>query len=80
MISQETIIHPIPPMVNGETTFDRMPSLLTVDEAAAVLRVNRKTLYEAVRLNEVPGTVRIGKAIRIGRDAIRKWVRSKDGK
>ncbi|AKF85846.1 hypothetical protein MFUL124B02_17640 [Myxococcus fulvus 124B02] len=41
------------------------PEFLTVDEAAALLRVNRKTLYEAIRLGQVPGVVRIGKALRI---------------
>jgi hypothetical protein len=35
-------------------TIDRMPSLLTVDEAAAFFRINRKTLYEAIRLEQVP--------------------------
>lgn len=43
------------------------PSFLTVDEAAALLRVNRKTLYEAIRLDQEPGVVRIGKALRIRR-------------
>ncbi|AGC44556.1 hypothetical protein MYSTI_03244 [Myxococcus stipitatus DSM 14675] len=41
------------------------PSFLTVDEAAALLRVNRKTLYEAIRLGQVPGVVRIGRTLRI---------------
>lgn len=47
--------------------------LLTVDEAAALLRVNRKTLYEAIRLQRVPGVVRVGKVIRIGRSALVAW-------
>lgn len=46
------------------------PEFLTVDEAAAFLRVNRKTLYEAIRLGQVPGVVRIGKALRIRRAAL----------
>ncbi|NTX15502.1 helix-turn-helix domain-containing protein [Myxococcus sp. CA056] len=49
------------------------PTFLTVDEAAALLRVNRKTLYEAIRLGQVPGVVRIGKALRIRRDALVTW-------
>lgn len=54
-------------------------ALLTVDEAAQMLRVNRKTLYEAIRLNEIPGVVRIGKAIRIGRMALHTWI-AREGK
>lgn len=48
--------------------------LLTVDEAAEVLRVNRKTLYEAIRANQVPGVIRLGKVIRIGRAALLAWI------
>ncbi len=46
------------------------PEFLTVDEAAALLRVNRKTLYESIRLGQLPGVVRIGKALRIRRETI----------
>ncbi|MCP3163312.1 helix-turn-helix domain-containing protein [Myxococcus qinghaiensis] len=49
------------------------PTFLTVEEAADLLRVNRKTLYEAIRLGQVPGVVRIGKALRIRRDALVTW-------
>ena len=51
-----------------------LPPVLTVDEAASLLRVNRKTLYEAVRAGEVPGVVRVGRSIRIGRDALLRWM------
>ena len=56
-------------------TIDRLPSLLTVDEAAAFFRINRKTLYEAIRLEQVPGVVRFGKSIRLGREALKRWIR-----
>lgn len=48
--------------------------VLTVEEAAALLRVDRKTMYEAVRRHEVPGVVRVGRAIRIGRAAFDSWL------
>ncbi len=51
-----------------------LPQVLTVDEAARLLRVNRKTLYDAVRAGEVPGVVRLGRSIRIGRDALLRWM------
>jgi len=54
-------------------TADRLPSFLTVDEVAAFLRVNRKTLYEAIRLNQVRGAVRFGKVIRLSREALLRW-------
>jgi excisionase family DNA binding protein len=46
---------------------------VTVDEAARMLGVNRKSLYTAIARGEVPGVVRIGRAVRIGRDAILRW-------
>lgn len=51
-----------------------LPPVLTIDEAARLLRVNRKTLYDAVRAGEVPGVVRLGRSIRIGRDALLRWM------
>jgi excisionase family DNA binding protein len=50
---------------------------LTVDEAAALLRVNRKTLYESIRLGQIPGVVRVGKSLRLRRAAL---VQSSPGK
>lgn len=55
------------------------PDALTVDEAAALLRVNRKTLYAAIAANQVPGVVRIGQVIRVGRSALLEWLRGKPG-
>ncbi len=57
-----------------ERSVDRLPSLLTVNEAAAFLRVNRKTLYQAILAGEIPGVVRLGRAIRLGRDAVLDWI------
>jgi excisionase family DNA binding protein len=56
---------------------DSRDVLFTVEEAATFLRVNRKTVYEAVRSNQLPGVVRLGKAIRIGRAALREWIRGR---
>lgn len=52
-----------------------LPPALTVDEAAELLRVNRKTLYEAIREDQVPGVIRLGRTIRLGRDALLDWLR-----
>ena len=56
-----------------------LPPALTVDEAARLLRVNRKTLYDAVRDGRVPGVIRMGRSIRIGRDALLGWLRGNGG-
>jgi excisionase family DNA binding protein len=56
---------------------DHAPLFLTVAEAAELLRVNRKTLYEAIRLGQVPGVARLGKTLRIRRAALVEWTASK---
>ncbi|WP_281255475.1 DNA-binding protein [Cystobacter ferrugineus] len=40
--------------------------------------MNRKTLYEAIRLEQVPGVARIGKTLRIRRAALLEWTAGKD--
>ena len=48
---------------------DDLPLLLTVDEAAEVLRIGRNGAYAAVANGGIP-SVRIGRTIRIPRDAL----------
>ncbi|MBZ4331073.1 helix-turn-helix domain-containing protein [Corallococcus sp. AS-1-12] len=55
------------------------PSFLTVDEAAELLRVNRKTLYEAIRLGQVPGVVRLGRCVRLSRATMLSWSTGQGG-
>ena len=50
-------------------------TFLSVDEAAALLRVNRKTAYQAVAERRMPGVIRLGRIIRIRRDALLQWGR-----
>jgi len=47
-----------------------------VEEAAALLRVNHKTLRDAIRRNEVPGVVRLGRVIRLSRTALLEWLKA----
>ncbi len=47
-----------------------LPTILTAQEVAQLLRVSRKTVYEAARHGELPGVLRIGRALRFHRDAI----------
>ena len=50
--------------------------VLTVEEAAAFLRVNRNTLYEAINRGEGPPVCRVGRAVRIYRAALVGWMAS----
>jgi excisionase family DNA binding protein len=47
----------------------RLPEVLTVREAAAILRVGRNQLYQAVARGQL-GAVRIGRSIRIPKHAL----------
>ncbi len=60
--------------VNLSDTLAGMPSVMTVDQAARVLHVNRKTVYDAVNAGQLPGARRIGRTIRILRDALIEWL------
>lgn len=53
--------------------------VLTVDEAAALFRVNRKTLYQAIAEGKVPGAIKLGRAIRISRSALESWMQNRAG-
>ncbi len=46
-----------------------LPLVLTVEEAADVLRISRGSAYEAIRADEIPH-VRIGRTIRVPRHAL----------
>jgi excisionase family DNA binding protein len=48
---------------------DELPLLLTVEEAARLMRVSRNGAYNAVAEGRVP-SIRIGRTIRIPRDAL----------
>lgn len=52
-----------------------LPEVLTVDEVAAILKVNRKTVYRAIRRRAIPGVRRIGRSVRISSIALLGWLR-----
>jgi excisionase family DNA binding protein len=70
--------YPIPLEVEGEpnATEDPPAPILTVDELAVFLRVNRKTVYDALARGEIPGARRIGGRYRVLRDAVLEWLAS----
>ena len=54
---------------SSTSTLAALPEVLTVREAAAILRVGRNQLYQAVGRGEL-GAVRIGRSIRIPKQAL----------
>jgi len=54
---------------SSTSTLATLPEVLTVREAAAILRVGRNQIYQAVGRGEV-GAVRIGRSIRIPKQAL----------
>jgi len=63
------------PGVGGESTLDRLPTFMTVDELASLLRMNRNSVYEAIAREEIPGARRIGRRIAVCRDTVVGWLR-----
>jgi excisionase family DNA binding protein len=53
-----------------------LPAFLTVDEAAAVLRLGRTAAYEAAARGELP-TVRFGRRLRVPRGALLELARER---
>jgi excisionase family DNA binding protein len=58
----------------------RFPAILTVDELATLLRVERKTAYAAIARGDIPGIRRVGRAIRVSRDAVLEWFAQGQGR
>jgi excisionase family DNA binding protein len=53
-----------------------LPAVLKPEELATLLRVNRKTVYEALARNKIPGARRFGRTYRIATDAVLAWLRA----
>jgi excisionase family DNA binding protein len=50
--------------------------VLTAEEAAAILRVNVKTVYGLIREQALPGVIRLGRSVRISRASLVSWIAS----
>ena len=60
--------------VMGAGAVSAAPKLiLTIDEAAGVLRISRQSAYEAARRGEIP-TIRLGRRILVPRRALEKLI------
>lgn len=55
-------------------TVETVPELLTVEEAGALLRIGRARAYEWAASGQMPGTMRLGRSIRVSRRALLRWI------
>lgn len=55
----------------------RLPSLLTPDEVARLLRTSRKAVYAMIERGQLPGVVRIGRRVLISEPDLLDWFRQK---
>jgi excisionase family DNA binding protein len=62
-----------PPRVEIPPAFTRTPMLLTVRDVEAELQLGRTRTYELLRSGSIP-VIRVGRALRVPRDALRRWV------
>jgi excisionase family DNA binding protein len=62
---QTTFIKPVPQVKNGD--------ILDVDEAAALLKVSRRTVYNRVKAGTIPHA-RLGRKILVSRAKLSQWV------
>jgi len=62
-------------MAEEETSQDYgLPPVLTIPEVAKLLRLSRGAAYMAAARGHIPGVVRVGKALRVSRDAVLEWL------
>jgi excisionase family DNA binding protein len=59
---------------------EQLPPVLTADEVAKILRLDRKTVYAALARGEIPGARRIGRAVRLHRDTVLDWLAQGQGR
>ena len=58
-------------------TRDTLPVLLTVNEAAALLRTTRRAIYAMIERRQLPGIIRIGRRVLLSADVLLHWLDQK---
>lgn len=51
-----------------------LPTLLTAEETATLLRTTRKAIYAMAERGSLPGVTRIGRRVLIRRDDLIRWL------
>lgn len=63
----------VDPTIGPHPTEAKLPSVLTVQEAALLLRLSRNHVYDLIRSGQVPA-LHLGRAVRIPRDRLLAWM------
>ena len=56
---------------------DSLPVLLTVDEAATLLRTTRRAIYAMIERRQLPGVIRIRRRVLFRADDLLHWLDQK---
>ena len=67
-----------PPGATAEDATTDAPAAIKVEEAAAILGIDRNTLYAMLKRGEGPPARRCGTGYRLDRAAVREWLRAGD--
>ena len=65
---------------HAQKTVDRhrpLPILLTVDEAADLLRTTRRAIYAMIARRQLPGVVRVRRRVLLRTEALLHWLEQK---
>jgi excisionase family DNA binding protein len=71
------MVVPLTSHVNATRQRDAWPVLLTVPEAAHLLRTTRRGIYAMVERRQLPGVVRIRRRVLFRSEALLDWVHQK---
>jgi len=61
------------------TAVTDIPTILTIDEAAELLRIGRTKAYSLARSGSLAGAFRIGSSVRVERDVLLAAIRTQAG-
>ncbi len=58
--------------MQGNNDMERL--LLRPIEVAEVLGLSKNMVYESLKRGDIPGAIRIGRAVRVSRRALEEWI------
>jgi excisionase family DNA binding protein len=70
------------PVVHGSASHDtqsapQLPMLLTIDEAADLLRTTRRAIYAMIARHQLPGVVRVRRRVLVRSADLLDWLHQK---